>query len=273
MFKKIFILFAFIISLIAPVYALSDDIEVNHKNGIYVFRVPLKKYKNKIKPYVAPKLTTASDVFHNKDLNFKLVVNGGFFDPKNGAPVSEVTIDKKEVQSLFANEDLVKNLDNQGRVEQVINRSELRILETYNKKPFFDITNHFAIPNVNSSIRHSIQAGPMILPDLRMEEESFIKYDGNKTIDLAADVLKRRERTIIGLKDGFMSNGYMYIIIFTSNHKVSLPEVKEYCKKLHLDKALAMDGGASTSINYKDIEIYSSRDNTRRVKSFLVIEN
>lgn len=273
MFKKIFILLAFIMSVITPVYAFSNDIEVQKDNGVYIFKVPLKKYKNKIKPYVAPKLTTASDVFHDKDLNFKLVVNGGFFDPKNGAPVSEVTIDKKEVQSLFTNEELVKNLDNQGRVEQVINRSEFRVLENYNKKPFFDITTHFAIPSVNSSIRHSLQAGPMILPDLRMEEESFIKYDGKKTIDLAADVLKRRERTIIGLKDGFLNNGFMYIIIFTSTHKASLPEVKEYCKKLHLDKALAMDGGASTSINYKDIEIYSSHDNTRRVKSFLVIEN
>ena len=36
---------------------------------------------------------------------------------------------------------------------------------------------------------------------------------------------------------------------------------------------MAMDGGASTSINYEDIEISSNDANQRRVKSFLVIEN
>lgn len=273
MFRKIFILLSFIMAAIMPVYAVSSDITVEKDNGIYIFKVPLKKYKNKIKPYVADELTTATEVFHNKDLNFKLVVNGGFFDPVNGAPVSEVTIDKKEVQSLFSNESLVKSLDNQGRVEAVINRTELRVLDDYKNKPWFDITNHFAIPPVNNSIRHSLQAGPMLLPNLRLEEESFIKYKGNKAVDLAADVLKRRERTIIGLKNGAFGGDYLYILIFTQAKKVSLPEARDYCKRLKLSKAMAMDGGASTSINYKDIEIYSSHDNTRRVKSFLVIEN
>ena len=273
MFRKIFLLLSFIISALAPVYAFSNDITVEKDNGIYIFKVPLKKYKNKIKPYVSEELTTATEVFHNKDLNFKLVVNGGFFDPVNGAPVSEVTIDKKEVQSLFANESLVRSLDNQGRVEAVINRTEFRVLDDYRNKPWFDITNHFAIPPINNSIRHSLQAGPMLLPSLRLEEESFIKYKGNKVVDLAADVLKRRERTIIGLKGNVLGDGYLYIIIFSQAHKISLPEARDYCKKLKLNKAMAMDGGASTSINYKDIEIYSSHDNTRRVKSFLVIEN
>ena len=41
---------------------------------------------------------------------------------------------------------------------------------------------------------------------------------------------------------------------------------------MKLDKAMALDGGASTSINYKDIEIYSNTGLQRRVKSFLVVE-
>ena len=44
-------------------------------------------------------------------------------------------------------------------------------------------------------------------------------------------------------------------------------------EKLGLSKAMAMDGGASTSVNYKNIEIFSSNNNERKVKSFLVIEN
>ncbi len=273
MFKKILFLLTAITVFALPVCATDDGIEVQNKNGIYIFKIPLKKYGNKIKPYVAPELTTTSDVYNNKDLNFKLVVNGGFFDPKNGAPVSEVTIDKKEVQSLFSNIELIDSLNKQKRVEKVINRTEFRVLENYDNTLDFDITEHFTIPKDNVEIKHSIQAGPMILPNLRLEEESFITYKKNKLIDLAADVSKRRERTIIGLKRGLFHNDYLYIIIFTQNHRVSLTEAKLYCEALHLNKAMAMDGGASTSINYKDIEIYSSHDNTRKVKSFIVIEN
>ena len=112
----------------------------------------------------------------------------------------------------------------------------------------------------------------MLLPKLRLEEESFVRYDGEKLVDIAADVTKRRERTIVGIKDGFFGNDYLYIIIFTNKHKATMKEARDYCKGLHLTKAMGFDGGASTSINYKDIEIISSFGNTRKVKSFLVIE-
>lgn len=273
MFKKIFLLFVFLFAAAIPSYAFNEDITVENRDGVYIFKIPLKKYKDKIKPYVADELTTVSDVFKNKDLNFKLVVNGGFFDPVNGAAVSEVTIDEKEVQSLFSNMSLVQSLDKQGRVEAVLNRTELRVLSDTKDRLSFDIVNHFFIPDINTVVKHSIQGGPMIIPDLRLEEESFIKYKNNKAISLAADVLKRRERTIIGLKKGILNNDSLYIIIFTNAHKAALNEVRDYCLKLKLDKAMAMDGGASTSINYKDIEIYSANDGQRRVKSFLVIEN
>lgn len=274
MFKKILFLSIFLIGSITPTFAKADDIKVNLDNGIYTFKIPLKKYGDKIKPYVTEELTTTKDVFNNKDLNFKLVVNGGFFDPIANAPVSDVIIDKVKVQSLFSNLELVDKLNKDNRIEQVINRSEFRIIENSKNKLYFDITNHFGIlDEVNDEIKHSIQAGPMLIPNLRLEEESFVKYENNKAISLASDVLKRRERTIIGLKKDKFGNEFMYIIIFTSDKKVALNEARNYCLKLKLDKALAMDGGGSTSINYKNIEVSSDKNGQRKVKSFLVIEN
>lgn len=273
MFKKFLSLFIFLLFITSPAFA-SGDIEVNiDKGGIYIFKIPLKKYKNKIKPYVAPELTTTTDVFNNKELNFKLVVNGGFFDTVTGKGVSEVVIDNRVKSRLFENLELAESLDRQKRLEQVLNRTEFRVLENSKDKLSFDITNHFAKPEKDNEIKHSIQAGPMIIPDLRLEEESFIKIKEGKTIPLAADVLKRRERTIIGLKEGFLNNDFLYIVIFSKSNKVALNEARDYCLKLGLNKAMAMDGGASTSINYKDIEIFSSTNNERKVKSFLVIEN
>lgn len=273
MFKKIVSLIVFCLILAPSAYALGGDIEVQNDGGIYVFKIPIRKYKNKIRPYVAKELTTVSDVYNNKDLNFKLVVNGGFFDPVTGAPVSNVIINEKNVQSMFSNLPLVEGLNKQNRVEKVLNRSELRILKDTKNRVAFDIVNHFFIPDEDQTIVHSIQAGPMIIPEFRLEEESFVTYKDRKAYQLAADVLKRRERTIIGLKNNPLTQGDLYIIIFTSSKKATLNEARDYCLKLGLDKALAMDGGASTSINYGGVEIFSDTGAQRKVKSFLVIEN
>ncbi len=271
MIKKIFLLLTFLLFFLSPSFAFGGDIEVIKDGGIFIFKVPLKVYGNKIKPYVTEDLTTVSDVYKNNK-NFKLVVNGGYFDIKTGAPASNVIIDGVQAENIFDNLPLIQSLQETGRLEKVLNRSELRILENPKNKLSFDIVNHFFIPDENNVIKHSIQAGPMLLPELRLEEESFVRYNGGKSIQLAGDVLKRRERTVIGLKNGLFGNDDLYIIIFTVNNRVTLLEAADYCRKLKLDKALSMDGGASTSINYGDYQIYSNKGAERRVKSFLVVE-
>ena len=55
----------------------SDEILMEHTTpGVYIFKLNTKKIGNKIKPYVADKLTTASDIYKNNK-NFALVLNGG----------------------------------------------------------------------------------------------------------------------------------------------------------------------------------------------------
>ena len=271
MIKKItvFIIFLFTFLFSSGFCLANEGIEVYNDNGIYVFKISLKTYKDKIKPYVAQTLTNTSDVYKNG--NYKLVVNGGYFDTTTGAPVSIVKIDKKTVETIFDNPDLLTSLGKKDRAEGVINRTELRILKDFRNQTRFDIAPHIAPVPSGMKIIHSIQAGPMILPDLRLVEESFIKYNEGKIVPLGADVLKRRERTVIGLKNG-KRDDYLYIIIFTKDSKMALNEVRDYCKNLGLDKAMNFDGGASTSINYGDIEIFSEQGSQRRVKSFLVIE-
>lgn len=274
MFKKLALLTAILIFGLVPANAINifnSDIQVEKDGGIYIFKVPLKKFAKKIKPYVTDELTTVSDVYKNNP-DFRLVVNGGYFDPQNGAPVSNVIINGKKEEDIFDNLPLVRSLQKADRLEMVLNRAELRILEDTKNNLSFDIVNHFYIPDNEHTIKHSIQAGPMILPDLRLEEESFVIYNGGRSTQLAGDVLKRRERTILGLKKGAFGYGDLYIIIFTSDNKATLLEARDYTEKLKLDKALNMDGGASTSINYGGIEIYSNAGAQRRVKSFIVIE-
>jgi len=265
MMKKI-ILLLFIICLTLPSLA-SDKAQVTNKDfGIYVFKINLKKYGDKIKPFYTNKLTTPKKVY--EDNCFDLVVNGGFFDVQNAKSVSYVTINGQEVLDPNKHFVLVENLKNQDRLDKVLSRTEFRILENKRGKLKFDIARHNAPVKKRYHIKHALQAGPELYPCMDLLGEGFIKIENDMTHDLGVDILKRRERTALALK-----GKYLYIVIFTKDHKVDAIEMKEYLvNNLKVEKAMALDGGLSTAINYKDISIGSLGKHQRRVKSFLVIE-
>ena len=65
----------------------------------------------------------------------------------------------------------------------------------------------------------------------------------------------------------------IYNVLFTHDYKVDANEMRDYMRnKFKLKKILAFDGGLSTSVNYKDIQIGSLGKYQRKVKSFLIIE-
>ena len=139
----------------------------------------------------------------------------------------------------------------------------------------YEIAPHNAKIPFRCELVHSIQAGPLLYPDLRLEEEYFVSKENGKVVRDSISALKKCARTAIGYKDDDL-----YIIIATTKHKLTLPELSEVCRQLSLDKAMNFDGGGSTSLNfkgtknpdYKNWEITSDKDkNARKLKSFLVI--
>ncbi len=264
--KKIIILILLLIFSLSPVLA-KEKIEMTQDGaGIYIFKINTKKYGSKIKPYVSRKLTTPQKIYD--DECFDLVVNAGYFDVKSGKSVSYIVIDNELISDPKDNSELTENLKQENRLEKVLSRAELRILETKRHKLKFDIAYHNDPVEKKYKIKHVLQAGPMLLPQMDLVKEGFVVYDEDMVKFQSADILKRRERTAIGLK-----GKYLYIIIFTKDNKVDAKEMKDYLlKELKLEKALAFDGGLSTAINYKDISIGSLGKYQRRVKSFLIIE-
>ncbi len=263
--NKIFILFlAFILSF-CPALA-KDKIKVINKDlGVYIFKIDTKKYGDKIRPYMASKLETPKKVYNDNCFDF--VVNAGFFDVKNGKTVSYVTIDNKLVGDVKEYKELVQSLEDQKRLDQVLSRGELRILQK-NKKLKFDIASHNAPVKKGYTIKHALQAGPILYPKMDLAAEGFVVYEDGKVKMQSVDILKRRERTAIGLK-----GKWLYIVLFTNNYKVDANEMRDYMRdKLKLKKILAFDGGLSTAVNYKDIEVGSLGKFQRRVKSFLIVE-
>ena len=266
--KKFTILFlSFIFCFFGSNALAKEKIQVIHDTpGIYVFKIDTKKYGDKIKPFVTPNLQMPQKVY--EDNCFDLVVNAGFFDVKTGKSVSYVTIDENQVADVMENQTLIESLKKENRLEQVLQRGELRILEKSGKLKF-DIALHNEPIKDDYSIKHILQSGPILFPNLDLVQEGFVIYDEAGRVKFqSADVLKRRERTGIALK-----GKYLYIVLFTKENKVDINEMADYMKNtLKAKKALAFDGGLSTAVNYKNISIGSVGNRQRRVKSFLVIE-
>ena len=256
-----------------PVGRGSDKIEITNDNGLYIIRIPKERNAN-IRPYVTKSLTFNKDVFARTGA--EMVINAGYFDPNNKKTTSYVIIDKEVVLDPTTNQSLMNNDTIKPYLNLVLNRTEFRVLDCHGKIKY-DIAAHNAKTPFRCEIKHSIQAGPMIYPDLRLSREYFVMKDENgKVTRDSITALKKCARTAIGIKDGDV-----YIIIANIYHKLTLPGLYKVCEDLGLEKAMNFDGGGSTSLNYKgtdnpeykNFEITSDKNkNARKLKSFLVID-
>lgn len=265
--KKLFLSILFIyfaISSFQPVQA----VKITETDGIYhIVLEQNKKTAKRLKCIAVDDLMTNSEVHQKSEA--VLTVNGGFFDPQNKKTVSFVTTDGQTSADPLFNENLFADAILRKNLDKILNRSEFRILECFSGYKF-EIAQHKSPVDFECQLMNSIQAGPLVYPKLQLEEEFFILKDteGN-IIRESAFVLHKCARTIIGLK-----NKEIHIIIFTDKHPATLEEVSKYCEQLELDRAMALDGGSSTSLNYKnEIEVVSTPDpkSGRMLKSFIIL--
>ena len=115
----------------------------------------------------------------------------------------------------------------------------------------------------------AVQGGPLILPKLQLEEEFFVVKNGDKVVRESSSVLHKVARTILGIKDGDL-----HILIITDEHPMDMYEVQALCKQLGFERAMALDGGSSTSMNYKDkYSVVSTKGDGagRMLKSFIMV--
>lgn len=252
-----------------------SEIEVKNDNGIYVFKIPQDHIKN-VRPYIVKFLTHNKDVYDQTGA--ELVINASYFDPKNHNTSSYVIIDEQTVLDPKTNASLMENTALRPHLHQVLNRTEFRVLDCAGTKKY-DIRKHslppFGIEKTSCKVIHALQAGPELYPTLRLEDEYFVEKKDGKVVRDSISAYKKCARTAIGIKDNDI-----YIIIATVNHRMTLPELAQYCKSLHLTKAMNFDGGGSTSVDFKGnsytnnqpLSIISDKDKSaRKLKSFLVI--
>ena len=265
---KLFLLFRLRLVFFCTNPVFAGDISIKKDNGIYHIILKGEKIKKKIK------FITSEDLITNREAHTKaratLTINAGYFDPKNGKTTSYIVTDRMTSADPMFNQSLQANPFFRRNMNTVLNRTEFRVMQCGNKFEYAIVSHKSEVP-FNCSVITSAQAGPLILPELRMEEEGFIvKNAEGEVIREAANVLHKTARTIIGLK----GTDECHILIITDENPMDLYEVQKLCNELKLDRAMAFDGGASTSLNYKkNLEVVSQEGNNigRMLKSFMIV--
>ena len=247
----------------------AKSIEIQENEGIYHIKLSGKAIKKRINFVSTQGLKTNKDV--HEMLQSKLTINTGFFDPKNAKTISYIVTDGMTAEDPSTNENLMMNPVLRMHMKEILNRSEFRIVEC-DKKLKYEIVPHNTPVDFMCNIKTSAQGGPMLLPELKLEEEFFILKDNDgNIIRQSASVLDRTARTIVGIK-----NGEMHILSITNQNPKNIFEARDLCKSLGFEYAMAFDGGSSTSFNYKKINITSTQsdglDTGRLLKSFMIIK-
>ncbi len=264
--KKLFFLIASLLIVTTVAQAGVPPIDVTYNDGIYHIVLKGEKIKRHVKFISSESLITAKEA-HNR-AKAKLTVNAGYFDPENQKSISYIVSDRNTVDDPLVNENLLRNPFLMRNLDKIINRTEFRVVECDNRKFHYEIVPHKSSVDFGCNIITSAQGGPLVYPQLRLEEEGFIVKKDGQVIRESCSVLHKTARTIIGLK-----GDDAHILIITDKHPMDMYEVHDYVKNLGLDRAMAFDGGSSTSMNYLNkYSVTSVGDGAgRSVKSFLII--
>lgn len=245
-----------------------NDIDISYNDGIYHIVLKGKKIFKKIKFVSNDSLITNSEAHKLK--RSRLTLNAGYFDPKNQKSISYIVTDRETSEDPMLNQSLLDNPILRRNIDKILNRTEFRIVEC-DGKYHYEIVPHKNSIDFGCEIVTSAQGGPLIYPQLNLEEEFFIlKDDEGNIIRESCSVLHKTARTIIGLKDG-----EAHVLIITDKHPMDMYEVRDYVKGLGFDRAMAFDGGSSTSMDYLNkYHVVSTEDNDtgRSLKSFMVVK-
>ena len=264
--KKFLILFLSIFIITVPSFAKSN-IDISYNNGIYHIVLKGEKIKKRISFMSNDSLITNKEA--HQRAKAKLTINAGYFDPNNQKTISYIVMDRNTIEDPIMNESLLANSILRRNLDKILNRTEFRIIECHNGKRHYEIVPHKSDVDFGCNIITSAQGGPLVYPQLRLEEEFFIVKKDGEIVRESCSVLHKTARTVIGIK-----NGEAHILIITDENPMDLYEVHDYVKKLGWDRAMTFDGGSSTSMNYLNkYDVVSTKGDGagRLLKSFMLV--
>lgn len=205
------------------------------------------------------------------------VINGGYFDPKNGKTTSYITQHNILVADPRTNERLIDNPDLQDYLGKILNRAEFRRYQC-GAKTRYDITLHDAAIPDNCILQDALGAGPQLLPTDSSVREGFMAYTDGKLTRDAIGANSPNARSAIAIS----AAGDVILVMVEqqqpTNSGISLPDLASFLRRLGATKAINLDGGSSSSLYYEGTTYYGKLDGEgnkvqRPLKSVLLIKD
>ena len=188
--KKFFIilfLFCFTGTVFANPFCIKEPLCVKEvEKGVYLVKINPKVYS--VHTYGVKRLTTTEEVYKNND--FVAVLNGGYFDFTNTKTMSFVLKNEEIILDPLKNEHLSENEVLKQNIDLILNRGEFRIMDC-NGETKYEILKHYDTVKDGCKIVDSLQAGPIIYPENKSNEEFFTKRNAEgKLVRDSIEVLK-----------------------------------------------------------------------------------
>ncbi|MFP5503721.1 MAG: phosphodiester glycosidase family protein [Candidatus Sericytochromatia bacterium] len=202
-------------------------------------------------------------------------INGGFFNHSDGFPVSHVRIDGEARTRPEANQALIGNPALRPILDRILDRRvEWRLLEGPSG-PRWAIGAHLAPVRQGDRLVHALQAGPALLPAIDLIGEGFVSRDARGRINrdgIASGA--RAARSALGLTPA----GDMWWVAAAGDPRagtgLTIAQLAGLMRHLGADRAMALDGGGSTSLVWREGPAFRSFVGTgqgpARVNSALV---
>ncbi len=207
------------------------------------------------------------------------LLNGGFFDPQNQLTTSFVTSQGQLVADPRQNPRLMGNPQLANYLDQILDRSELR-LYTCGQTQRYAITSHSQPIPTDCQLTESLGGGPQLLPELTAREEGFLATENGVVIRDAIGLNQPNARTALGIK----ANGDLVWVMVAQKPEnprssgLSLPDLAKFMTEKGVIQALNLDGGSSSSFYYQGRTFYGRIDAEgnrvqRAVKSVLMLQS
>ncbi len=227
--------------------------EANHTK-VSLIVVPLSK-SFEIRPVLNAKTCPTSESAAKEGALAS--INGSFFNlqggASTGASTAYITINGQLVCTPKENEALTKNIKLKPFLNQIYDRSELRFIADSKGKVMVRIQPHSEPVPEGFTLKHSIQAGPRLLPAITVREEAFIRTEPDGTETDSIGCLRTASRTAIGI-----TPDDKLIMVCVAGPKqdefsagMTLEQLASFMKKLGCVSAINFDGGTSTTMAIK----------------------
>lgn len=252
---------------------------------LYVLKVPANA-GYKVVPTISKTLASVdSQLWKNGTQSSKptFIINGGFFDPANSLTTSFVFEDGIMVGDPRINPQLVNNPKLIPYLPKIFNRPEFRVYlcqddgGQFNTR--YDITPHNSPIPDKCLLQDSLGAGPSLLPQLSDFNEGFVDYNaaGKLTRD-PIGVCAKNARSAVGIT----KNGDVLLMMGAQDPThpkttgFTLSDIASLLKARGAVKAMALDGGSSSSLVYNGKAIWGKVNQggsyiKRPVKSVLIV--